>query len=148
MNSKHHTTRGKNWSTNEDEALCRSWLDVSQDPVVSTNQKSETLYRRIRQKFVEICQETNVAIDFELRGEKGLKSRWSVINKGVCKFVGCVTQITSRQQSGFSPQDVLREALLLYSTKEKSPFSLMHCYHILKDAPKWSQYVALTKVFS
>lgn len=144
MNSKQ--SRGKNWTSAEDEALCYAWLEVSQDPIVSTNQKAETLYGKIQLKFVEICRTTNVAIDPELRGEKGIKSRWSVINKGVSKFAGCLAQVNSRRQSGSSPEDILQEALLLYNTKEKVPFGFMHCFKILENAPKWSQYAATNKV--
>lgn len=140
--------RGKNWTSGEDEALCLAWLDVSQDPIVSTNQKAETLYDRIHQKFAEICREKNLAVDPELRGIKGIKSRWSIVNKGVSKFAGCLAQIKARQQSGASPEDELQQALLLYNTKEKAPFSMMHCFKILVSAPKWSLHIASKQVGS
>lgn len=141
MDSPVTKSRGKNWMIGEDESLCRAWLDISQDPVVSTNQKAETLYAKIQQKYAEICRENNVATDPDLRGVKSIKSRWCFINKGASKFAGCLSQIKSRQQSGASPEDVLHQALLLFSTKEGGPFNLMHCFKILEHAPKWSQYV-------
>ena len=32
------------------------WLDVSQDPIVGTNQKTEHLYEKVCGKYLEICK--------------------------------------------------------------------------------------------
>ncbi|XP_055589263.1 uncharacterized protein LOC129741547 [Uranotaenia lowii] len=132
-------TRGKNWNQKEDEALCRAWLDTSQDPAIGINQRVDNLYERIHCKYTEILGESN-SITFPERAPNGLKSRWHHINKCVSKFVGCLAQINNRQQSGASPEDILKQALTLFATSEKTPFALMNCYRILESAPKWQQY--------
>ena len=65
--------RGKNWTNLEDETLCRAWLNVSQDPIVGTNQKIENLYGRIFEKFVEVCTENSVVINPEQGAPSGIK---------------------------------------------------------------------------
>ncbi|RUS14922.1 hypothetical protein BC937DRAFT_93156 [Endogone sp. FLAS-F59071] len=37
--SKKKKGKGKNFTVVEDQQLCRSWLNVSQDPVMGTGQK-------------------------------------------------------------------------------------------------------------
>ncbi|XP_062556802.1 uncharacterized protein LOC134221629 [Armigeres subalbatus] len=131
--------RGKNWTQLEDEVLCKAWLEVSQDPAVGTYQKTEKLYARIFEKFVEICTMDGVP-NSELRAPSGIKSRWHTINKCASKFAGCLAQINARPQCGASPEDNLKKALALYATKEKAPFTLISCYRLMESAPKWQQY--------
>ena len=69
MASKAH---GKNWFHLEDEALCRAWLDVSQDPIVGTNQKTEHLYEKVYEKYLEICKANGVGDHPELRAPSGI----------------------------------------------------------------------------
>ena len=45
--------RGKNFSIKEDEQLCRSWLNVSQDPVTGSDQRHSTFWCRVVTHFNE-----------------------------------------------------------------------------------------------
>ncbi|XP_020272637.1 protein CLP1 homolog [Asparagus officinalis] len=40
-------SRGKAFSHKEDQVLCSAWLNVSQDPILGTNQRKETMWVRI-----------------------------------------------------------------------------------------------------
>ncbi|XP_062708771.1 uncharacterized protein LOC109407123 isoform X1 [Aedes albopictus] len=135
--------RGKNWTVEEDEALCTAWLNVSQDGATGTYQRVDTLYERVYELFIEICTEKNLNCSAELRVPSGLKARWLLISKACSKFSGCVAQIYGRQQSGTTQSDVLKQAFTLYNTSTKSPFTLLHAFKILENAPKWKQYVDL-----
>lgn len=142
--------RGANWTTQEDEALCIAWLNTSQDASVGINQRATTLYDRVYQHFLAICTEKQIPGNPDLRAPKGIKARWHYISKMVSKFAGCLAQIENRCQSGASPEDMLKQAIALFSNKEKTAFALMHCYMILQSAPKWQQYhsvkVCISKV--
>ncbi|XP_058826817.1 uncharacterized protein LOC131686841 [Topomyia yanbarensis] len=137
--------RGTNWTTQEDEALCAAWLNTSQDASIGINQRAKTLYDRVFDRFLEICSENHVPGNPELRAPSGIKARWHHISKMASKFAGCVAQIENRCQSGASPEDFLRQAIALFATTEKTPFTLMHCYSILQSAPKWQQYHTVKK---
>lgn len=132
--------RGSNWTTPEDEALCIAWLNTSQDASVGINQRAKTMYDRVYMNFLEICVEKQVPGTPELRAASGIKARWHHVSKMVSKFAGCLAQIENRRQSGASPEDVLKQAIALFATTEKTAFTLMHCYIILQSAPKWQQY--------
>lgn len=136
-NSKHRG-KGKGWSSGEDRAICKAWLDVSQDPIVSVNQKNDTMYARILLKFKDICATDGVAgEDYKSRTAQAIKSRWAKISRAVSKFVGYLSTIEKENQSGASPTDMVQNACVLYTRKENAPFSVMHCYEILHNAPKW-----------
>ncbi|XP_055614470.1 uncharacterized protein LOC129760819 [Uranotaenia lowii] len=133
-------TRGRNWSTEEDEALCLAWLNISQDPISGTGQKLDTLYSRVFSLFIELCTERGY-YNAELRGVTGVKHRWLLISRACSKFAGCVTQVLTKQQSGASSSDFMKQALILYKTATKSPFVLLHAFKILENAPKWQVYM-------
>lgn len=120
--------------------MCIAWLNTSQDASVGTNQRAKTMYDRVYNNFLEICSEKQVPANPELRAPSGIKARWHHISKMVSKFAGSLAQIENRCQSGASPEDVVKEAVALFATKEKTTFTLMHCFIILHGAPKWQQY--------
>lgn len=134
--TRKHGTRGKNWNQFEDEALCMAWLDVSQDPIISVDQKADTFYERIFTSFSTVCKEKNLPVDVDTRGPTSLKARWTTIQRCVNKFCGFYAQVRSRNQSGANLSDQLTQAMVLYKADQKTNFQLMHAYKILESAPK------------
>jgi hypothetical protein len=45
--------RGPNFQSEEDEQLTKSWLHVSQDPIIGSNQKSGSFWERVSEHFKE-----------------------------------------------------------------------------------------------
>ncbi|XP_055615177.1 uncharacterized protein LOC129761481 [Toxorhynchites rutilus septentrionalis] len=132
--------RGSNWTIPEDEALCLAWLNTSQDASVGINQRSQAMYDRVYGSFLEICTEKSVPGNPELRAPSGINARWHHISKMVSKFVGCLAQIENRCPSGATSEDFIKQAVTLFALTEKSFFTLMHCYVLLQNAPKWLLY--------
>ena len=44
-------TRTGNFTPAEDEQLCRSWLEISMDPLTNNSQRKEQFWDRITEKF-------------------------------------------------------------------------------------------------
>lgn len=131
--------RGKPWSKEEDESICIAWLEISQDPIISTNQKVDKMYSRILNKFMEICANKGIVADYRSRTSQAVKSRWTNISKAVSKFAGCISKVENTYQSGSSPADNIKKAFALYQKATGTHFCLLHCYEILSIAPKWQQ---------
>ena len=47
--------RGRNWTCEEDVALCLAWVSVSEDGAIGTNQNKKVLWDKIVAKFHENC---------------------------------------------------------------------------------------------
>ena len=45
--------RGRNWTFDEDIALCLTWISISEDGAVDTNQNRKVLWDKIVDKFHE-----------------------------------------------------------------------------------------------
>ncbi|PLW35257.1 hypothetical protein PCANC_21391 [Puccinia coronata f. sp. avenae] len=97
----------------EDIQLCKIWLDVTQEPVIGTNQTGNGFWNHITKKYM-------LAIPDPFQTPVGLKSCWCTLQAAINKFSGCVKQIKHHPQKGFCPYFLLQNP---------------------GNAPKWIEYI-------
>ena len=66
--------RGKSFLNKEDEAMCISWIIITQDPVIGIGQPMSKFWDRVMAKFLE----TNVGVD-PPRTLCSVQNRWDRI---------------------------------------------------------------------
>ncbi|KAG2721677.1 hypothetical protein I3760_02G092400 [Carya illinoinensis] len=125
------SVRGANFTPEEDKLLVSAWLNCSLDAVQGTDQKHSQLWEKIFDYFQQYKETTNE------RTIKSLIHRWSVIQKATNKFCAKLAQIEGLNQSGMTDQDKFDKAKIMYQSLEKCTFQFEHCWHLLKDQPKW-----------
>jgi hypothetical protein len=125
--------KGRNFTPEEERQLCRSFLHVSQDPCVGNGQRKDAFWERITVHF-------NEHVTSGSRPARSLESKFHVIRHDVSKFGGCYAQVERLNMSGTNAEDTLEKALELYKIKaaKNSDFLFLHCWWLLKDAPKWA----------
>ncbi|KAK1374125.1 glutathione S-transferase T3-like [Heracleum sosnowskyi] len=123
--------RGVNFTPEEDKLLLSAWLNCSIDVVQGTYQKHLQLWGKFFEYFQQYKETTNE------RTIKSLTHRWSVIEKATNKFCGKLAQVVELNQSGMTEQDKFAKAKVMYQSLEKCSFQFEHCYHMLKNQPKW-----------
>ena len=75
--------RSKNYSREEDRALCSAYLNVCKDPSVGANQTIDTYWQRIHDYMYS-------HFSFEIERTPGsLAKRWEYIQRDVSRFCGC-----------------------------------------------------------
>ena len=99
--------RGKSFLTEEDMALCISWLTITQDPVIGIGQPMSKFWDRVMFKFLE----TNVGVDLP-RTLCSVQNRWDKIRHYYTKWRGILAQIANRLQSGANITDEVSYLLL------------------------------------
>ena len=124
------STKSK-WSVEEDDLLISGWLNTSLDSIKGKGQKEDAFWARVRKYIVH---NSNTPIR---RTKDTIKSRWSRINKDVCRFVGCYEEANRTPQSGENTDNVLARAHVNFVPKYNRNFTLAHCWAILKHEPKW-----------
>jgi hypothetical protein len=96
------SARALNFTEAEDVQLCNSFLAVSFDSVVGTNQNAKALWDRVLLDY-------NNRIDGDLQGTRTatpLSNRWvNVINPRCSFFSGCLTQVKNGIPSGTNVAD-------------------------------------------
>ncbi|XP_026400133.1 glutathione S-transferase T2-like [Papaver somniferum] len=122
----------------EDVALTKAWLYVTQDAITGRDQPSDRMWNRIW----GVWRDNMVNPDG--RGWNALKCHWKGIQTQVCKFHGIYEMLERHPPSGNKLQDIVMEAKFLFEGNDKGPFKYEHCWEIMKANPKWcSQQLTL-----
>ncbi|EHS63180.1 uncharacterized protein PGTG_20763 [Puccinia graminis f. sp. tritici CRL 75-36-700-3] len=127
------TKRSASYSENEDVQLCRSWIAISEDPLVGTHQDGTTFWKRVHHSYSRNLPESR-------RTAGSLKAHWVALQKPISKFRGFVNQVEQFGKSGASAEDCLNRALELFSQDQKASFKYLRVYNILVKVPKWNSY--------
>ncbi|XBJ27643.1 hypothetical protein VPH35_004877 [Triticum aestivum] len=135
---KGKSTKGKNWSIEEDDLLVAAWVHTSLDALIGTDQTSNFYWSRIYDYY-----STRKKVSWPVRVQNALNCRWTTINEQVSKFCGYYQQILNINQSGVTISQQQAHVLVLYQSKDpkKRPFTLMHCWLVLEKHPKWENRV-------
>ncbi|XP_010684845.2 glutathione S-transferase T3-like [Beta vulgaris subsp. vulgaris] len=133
------------WSHAEEEVLVKSWLLVSTDKYVGTNQKRNTFWGRVTDTFDQVRRYRNRCWEERVQGIREsdllkeremepLRSRWKRIDASVSQFVGAYAHAEARRTSGQSDDDVMKTAFSIYKSDSKrhAEFQDKHCWEILK----------------
>ncbi|CAD6236086.1 unnamed protein product [Miscanthus lutarioriparius] len=101
---KGSSKRGSNYTNLEDIQLCKSWIHISNDPIIGNNQPGKTYWERIRNDF-------HSNRDFESdRTPNSLEHRFGIILKECMKFQGYYEEVERRHPSGIPYKEHLLEA--------------------------------------
>jgi hypothetical protein len=101
--------RSKNFSPKKDCLLVSVWLNTSKDPITGVEQQTKQFWARVHAYFVENGARVHAYFvenggNLNNRSQISISSKWQEINREVGKFVGFVTQIENRQQSGITEE--------------------------------------------
>jgi hypothetical protein len=132
MLAKGRSNAGPNFKTLEDVQLCRSYVFVSTDASVGTDQSGADFWGKIASHYLSAME------GYYERNANSLQNRFNnVLQKLVNKFVGCLTKAFNTYHSGWSLEDYTMDAKKLFSLEQKKPFPHEEAYLILKTLPKF-----------
>ncbi|KAL8217755.1 hypothetical protein R6Q57_021128 [Mikania cordata] len=121
----------KRWSDEEEVALNKSWLTVSENPEVGNAQKRDGFYRKVTDHFHELMKDTSRTVD-------QIYSKWGNLNAAMKKWNGFYQQASMSRKSGEADNDVLKKTLKDYKKVVKSKgFPHMSAWELVRDSPLW-----------
>ncbi|XP_035830167.1 glutathione S-transferase T3-like [Helianthus annuus] len=120
------------WEPEEEYALTRAFIDVSEDPVISNNQSKTVFWNRIRELFFDLMGRGK-----EYRLPDSISGKWTDINRKCTNFQTVYQRLFSGWKSGSSDEDITQQALVKY-TEANGHFPYMRCWQILRHSPKWA----------
>jgi len=96
--------------------MSKSWLLISEDAAVGTDQSSNLFSGKWRADFVKNAPVEPEAGRWADRTVEAAKNEWSRnFSKGFCKLVGCIQRVKSSQPTGnLSDEEVIKVAAALY----------------------------------
>ncbi|CAD6233592.1 unnamed protein product [Miscanthus lutarioriparius] len=124
--------RGSNYTNLEDIQLCKSWIHISNDPIIGNQQPGKTYWERIANDF-------HRNRDFESdRTPNSLEHRFGIILKECMKFQGYYEEVERRHPSGIPYQEHLLEAQARYARKANGKnCQFEHCWLTLRHTQKF-----------
>ncbi|KAG9408800.1 hypothetical protein AC1031_020644 [Aphanomyces cochlioides] len=121
-----------NFKLEEDKALAVSYVAISTDAAVGTDQSRDSFWTRVHANFVSFLSASD-------RNSTSLQNRWNnTLNKEVGKYVGHLSSALRVYHSGWQLQDYFAEAKRQYHIKEGARFKHEEVYLILKKLPKYA----------
>ena len=106
----------------EDTLIFQSWLNISKDAIVGVSQKLDSFWFRIKQAYDEHYD------NFLEKGMISLKCHWQKINTTIQKFIKCYKQAIRRKKDGSSENDVINNALAIFSQDEGEAFKFEYAW--------------------
>ncbi|XP_062184648.1 uncharacterized protein LOC133888425 [Phragmites australis] len=123
--------RGQSYSMKEDLLLVASWLNMSMDPVVGSNQSLGAFWQRIESYFHDNKDFPSTC------NKKSLQGRWTFINGMVQKFCGHYARAMHARRSGTTEGEMIVEACKMFQAVEHKEFTLLPCWRGLRHHLKW-----------
>ncbi|CAL2256311.1 unnamed protein product [Prunus armeniaca] len=104
------------WTTQEDIALCQSWLNVSHCPVTGNEMKSGSI-----------------------RTEMALSSRWKIMNRELGKWRNAFTKARENIRSSQNLSDEIIQAQVCFGAMGQGKKSFLHheCWEVVKDCSRF-----------
>ncbi|XP_074561140.1 glutathione S-transferase T3-like [Curcuma longa] len=129
------TRKRSSWTKVEDEVLARSFVTISDDPIISNEQKTDAFWERVASYYNE-----NHPSGSNTRSANVIRSHWhNTIQKKVYRFNVNYNSVYSSYRSGHSDEDILRFAYEKYQSKNNGvTFNLEHVWRIVKDRPMFT----------
>ncbi|XP_021990663.1 uncharacterized protein LOC110887065 [Helianthus annuus] len=94
------------WEPDEEYALTRAFIDVSEDPVIANNQSKFVFWSRIRELFFDLMGKRD-----EYRPPDSISGKWTDINKKCTNFQTVYQHTFAGWKSGSKDGDITQAAL-------------------------------------
>ncbi|XP_042425909.1 glutathione S-transferase T3-like [Zingiber officinale] len=104
------TRKRSSWTKVENEVLARSFVTISDDPIIGNDQKADAFWGRVASYYNE-----NLPLGSNTRSANVIRSHWhNTIQKKVYQFNTNYNSVYSSYRSGHSDEDILRFAYEKY----------------------------------
>ncbi|KAL8246441.1 hypothetical protein R6Q59_007657 [Mikania micrantha] len=121
----------KRWTDEEEVALARSWLAISENPDVGNAQKRDGFYIKVTDHFHQLMKDNSRTVD-------QIYSKWNDLNSAVKKWNGFYQHASMNRKSGEGDEHVLKKAMKNYKSVVKSKgFPHIQAWEMVRDNSLW-----------
>ncbi|KAK1421987.1 hypothetical protein QVD17_24800 [Tagetes erecta] len=123
--------KAKAWNNEEEDALAKAWIDVSEGPEIGNQQRSELFWKRALVHFEAQLGSTD-------RTVHQLNSKWKDMNAKIYKFDSVYKDKLANRQNDEAEVDILSATIVEYRKLYKTKAFPHHTtWNILKDNKNW-----------
>ncbi|KAL1559585.1 hypothetical protein AAHA92_09911 [Salvia divinorum] len=129
--------RRQNYSLEESMLLARCWIDISEDPIYSNNQKVVKYWGHIAERYNSLR-----TVGSKKRSDEQLRKHWDRMKREISKFSAEYTNSVRMWGSGESMEDIRDKAMKAYAQRW-GEFKHYEIWLIVKDLPKFQAGVVM-----
>ncbi|XP_035845764.1 glutathione S-transferase T3-like [Helianthus annuus] len=119
------------WTKEEEYALTRAYVDISEDEETANFQTGPVFWDRVRALFFSTWGQG------EHRDKDSISSKWTDINNKCHGFQEVFQRNYDNRPSGEGDVGVLTKSLEEFE-RTKGPFTYYKCWELLRKSPKWA----------
>lgn len=142
-------SRGFGFTSKEDIAVVRAWLNVSEDPVVGSDQKASQFYERVAEIYNDRLKPSHCST----RNALSLRRRFDCIKANCVRFSACYSAVKRLKPTGVSYSDIIRLATASFNkVKVAHPsdntgrtFRFLEAWEVVNGHPKFQVQVEQIK---
>ncbi|KAL8261731.1 hypothetical protein R6Q59_025780 [Mikania micrantha] len=117
----------KRWSSEEEVALARSWLTISENPNVGNAQKMDGFYKKLTDHFHHLMKDNSRTVD-------QIYFKWNDLNSAMKKWNGFYQHALMNRKSDAGDEHVLKKAMKNYKNVVKSKgFPHIQAWEMVRD---------------
>lgn len=122
-------------------AITRAYIRVSTDPIIGTDQKGATFYKRIYDSYVP-----RKPLSAVVRPFTSVETRVKQLLKECVRFSACFKSVKDMKRSGYTEDDEFWVATALFNNRKVDhpredvgkPFRFLECWSVLRELPKFA----------
>ncbi|GJV41573.1 hypothetical protein Tco_1420013 [Tanacetum coccineum] len=120
------------WTHEEEIALCKGWVDVSENSMLGNSRKEAGFWCAVLAYMVSKTKQ------YDRRTYDMVNGKWKTVRPTGIRFCGVYSNVMRRgQESRASDEDYFKKVFMDYQAETETTFKYHHCWEILKNSPKW-----------
>jgi hypothetical protein len=113
-------------------------VSVSEDPINGSQQRANIFWAKVHQKYRVLIAQQEKNKQPEIRSVDSIKQRYTkTIAKETGKFNKFYILLKKQNKSGWTEDNYMEEAGLLYEEEYNKPFNFTECLFVLHNHPKF-----------
>lgn len=141
MQDKKHGSRGSSFMRAKDETIAKSWIAVSENPIVGLKQNTNDFFNIAQDMYNDKFKPPNRKI----RTMESVKTRRKTMHKEHMKFAACHIWVVTMHPTGLPLSDMISMATAFYNGIEMTgaeddcgkPFRFIKSCRILRNHEKY-----------
>ncbi|KAJ9562166.1 hypothetical protein OSB04_007326 [Centaurea solstitialis] len=122
----------KLWSLDEEIALARSWVTISEDSTIGNYRNKDNFWGAIKADF-----DKRMNYDFNVRSGDAIPTKAKMLLSTVAKFACVYNNPSNYRRSGETDIDLLNRAKDRFHSEYHKAFTHEHAWRQVKDCPKF-----------
>jgi len=130
--------RGILWNDAANIMLSKSWMAISEDPIIGRGQTGDDFWKRIHEHFIKFGKPEDPNRPTRRHTQKACTNQWSKIRTDTAKFIGYFEICNENRPSGTGYDEAIIRALQMFQAdNHEDAFKYFGSWEVLQHSAKF-----------